>query len=111
MYKRKDRKIRSINTSLSDGIKPEEEVNLEVNSEANMTENPSENVSCESRLTLECLASMKIGIGFLSNAEKQLFIDILFKYESIIAFDDSEMRLLRSEIKPPAVIHTIPHVL
>ena len=94
MYKRKDRKIRLINTSLPDEIKPEGKVNPEVNSEANMTGKPSENVPHESRLTSKCLASIKIDIGFLLDVEKQLFIDILFKYESAIAFDDSEMGLL-----------------
>src|SRR5947207_11536768 len=110
MYKRKDRKIRPVNTPLPDEIKTEGGVNPGVNSEANMTGKPSENVPRGSRLTPEGLASMKIDTGFLSNAEKQLFVDILFKYESAIAFDDSEMGLLRSEIEPPAVIHTVPHV-
>src|SRR6266496_2652956 len=53
---------------------------------------------------------MNIGTRFLSEPEKQLFIDILFKYEGAIAFDDSEMGLLRPEIEPPVVIHTIPHI-
>ena len=52
---------------------------------------------------------MKIGTSFLSDAEKQLFI-VFFKYEGAIAFDDSEMGLLRPEIEPPVVIHTIPHI-
>ena len=101
MYKRKDRKIRPINISLPDGIHPEGIVNLE---------DPKVQVPRGSRLTPERLASMNIGTGFLSEPEKQLFIDILFKYESAIAFDDSEMGLLRPEIEPPVVIHTIPHV-
>src|SRR5438046_2988851 len=52
---------------------------------------------------------MKIGSGFLTPAEKQFFIDILFEYEVIIAFDESEMGLLDPSIEPPVVIHTIPH--
>src|SRR5437773_1016588 len=52
---------------------------------------------------------MRIGIGLLSENEKQLFIDILFECEGAIAFDDSEMGLLKPEIKPPVVIHTVPH--
>jgi hypothetical protein len=63
-----------------------------------------------SRLTPERLASMKIGVGFLSCPEKQLFIDILFDFESAIAFDESEMGLLDPSIEPPVVIHTVPHV-
>jgi len=55
------------------------------------------------------LILLNIGTGLLSQNEKQLFIDILFKYEGAIAFEDSEMGLLRSEIEPPVVIHTIPH--
>jgi len=52
---------------------------------------------------------MKIGIGFLSEAERQLFIDILFEYEGAVAFGDSEMGLLNPEIEPPVIIHTVPH--
>jgi hypothetical protein len=52
---------------------------------------------------------MKIGTGFLSDAEKALFIDILFKYEGAIAFDESEMGLLNPEIEPPVIVHTVPH--
>ena len=52
---------------------------------------------------------MNIGTGFLSDQEKQLFIDILFEFEGAIAFDDSEMGLLDSSIEPPVVIHTVPH--
>jgi hypothetical protein len=59
--------------------------------------------------TPERLAKMKIGVGFLSEEEKQLFIDILFKYEGAIAFDDSEMGLLDPRIEPPIKIHTVPH--
>jgi hypothetical protein len=62
-----------------------------------------------SRLTPERLKSMRIGEGFLSDAEKQLFIDILFEYEGAIAFDDSEMGMVKPEIEPPVIIHTIPH--
>jgi hypothetical protein len=62
-----------------------------------------------SRLTPERLSAMQIGTGFLSDAEKQLFIDILYEYEGAIAFEDSEMGLLDPAIEPPVVIHTVPH--
>ena len=61
-----------------------------------------------SRLTPERPTKMNIGTNFLSPEEKQLFIDILFKYERAIAFDDSEISLLHPEIEPPVVIHTVP---
>jgi hypothetical protein len=61
-----------------------------------------------SRLTFERLAAMNVGSEFLLEAEKQLLINVLFKCESAIAFDDSEMGVLRSEIEPPVIIHTIP---
>jgi len=102
MYKCKDRKIRPVNIPLPDGISPEGGINLESPLKVQVPRG--------SRLTPERLGSMNIGTGFLSEAEKQLFIDILFKYESAIAFDDSEMGLLRPEIEPPVVIHTIPHI-
>jgi hypothetical protein len=63
-----------------------------------------------SRLTLEHIEKMKIGNGFLSDAEEQLFVDILYEYEGAVAFDDSEIGLLNPEIEPPVVIHTVPHV-
>jgi hypothetical protein len=52
---------------------------------------------------------MNIGNGFLTPAEKQLFIDILFEYEAAIAFDESKMGLLDPSIEPPVIIHTVPH--
>ena len=53
---------------------------------------------------------MQIGTGFLFEAEKQIFIDILYQYEGVIAFDDSEKRLLKPAIEPPVVIYTVPHI-
>ena len=88
IYKCKDRKIRSINISLPDEIHPEGIVNLE---------DFKVQISHGSRLILERLVSMNIDIGFLFEPEKQLFIDILFKYKNTIVFDDFEMGLLRSE--------------
>ena len=52
---------------------------------------------------------MDIGRDCLSNAGKQIFIDILFEFEGAIAFDNSEMGLLTPEIEPPVVIHMVPH--
>jgi len=104
MYKRKDKKILPTNVPLPEGVNPGGGVNLE--SSARST---GKVVPRGSRLTPERLTNMKIGTGFLSEAEKQLFINILFEYEGAIAFDDSEMGLLNPEIEPPVVIHTIPH--
>jgi len=63
-----------------------------------------------SRLTPERLAKMRIGTDFLTDTEKQLFIDILFEFEPVLAFDDSEMGLLNPDVEPPVEIHTVPHV-
>ena len=124
MYKRKNKKILPANVPLPDGINPGGGVNLKsgvndgVNDEVNLglgdnlesfAQTTSKVVPRGSRLTPERLANMKIGAGFLSEAEKQLFIDILFEHEGAIAFDDPEMGLLHSEIEPPAIIHTVPH--
>jgi hypothetical protein len=59
----------------------------------------------------EHLAKLNIGghSDFLSDAEKQLFIDILYEFEGAIAFDESEMGLLHESIEPPVEIHTVPH--
>jgi hypothetical protein len=107
MYKRKDKKVNPMNVPLPDGINPGGGiggVSLE-----GMEGMEGKKILQGSRLTPERLGKMKIGTGFLSEAEKQLFVDILFEYEAAIAFDDSEMGLLRPEIEPPVIIHTVPH--
>ena len=101
LYKRKDKKIRPVDIALPDEIKPKGEVDISIN--------PKPPIPRGSRLTPEHLAIIKIGPGFLSDNERQLFIDILYKYEGAIAFDNSEMGLLWPEIEPSIVIHTIPH--
>ena len=94
------------NVPLPDGINPDGEVSL---GQSSSTPARGKTVPRGSRLTPERLASMKIGTGFLSGPEQQLFIDILFEYEGAVAFDETEMGLLDSSIEPPVVIHTIPH--
>src|SRR5271169_2888865 len=108
MYKRKDKKVRPANVPLPDGINPGGEVNGGIKS-GSPSQFCSRTVPRGSRLTPERLAKMKIGINFLLDAEKQLFIDILFEHEGAMAFDDSEMGCLNPKIEPPIVIHTIPH--
>ena len=105
MYKRKDRKIRPANVPLPDGVNPGGGVNWETN-----RSQEGRIVARGSRLTPERLAAMQIGGDFLTDLEKQIFVDILFMFEGAIAFDDSEMGLLNPAIEPPAVIHTVPHV-
>ena len=113
MYKRKDRKIRPVNRPLPHGPPPGGNVNGEPlfsdNSSANGKFKPTI-VPRGSRLTPERLSKMKIGTGFLTEVEKQLFIDILFEFEGVIAFEDSEMELLNPAIEPPIHIHTVPHI-
>ena len=53
---------------------------------------------------------MKIESRFLISIEKQLFIDILFKFKAIIAFNEFKIRFLDSFIKSSIVIHTISHI-
>ena len=101
MYKRKGKKVLPVNIPLQGGEPPGGGVNDEV-----ITDNAFKPtvVPRGSRLTPERLAAMKIGTEFLSDAEKQLFIDILFEFEGAIAFDDSEMGLLNPAIEPPVHI-------
>ena len=107
MYKRKDRKVRPVNVGLPDGVNPGGVMSGDI---AQKGERKSGTIVPRgSRLTPERLSAMKIGTGFLSDAEKQLFIAILFEYEGAIAFEDSEMGLLDPSIEPPVAIHTIPH--
>jgi Reverse transcriptase (RNA-dependent DNA polymerase) len=121
LYKQKDRKILPVNAPLKGGINPGGGINRggELSSEGERAVgvlNGSDGsgftptvVPRGSRLTPERLANMNIGKNFLSEAEKQLFIDILFECEGAVAFDDSEMGLLNPAIEPPIVIHTVPH--
>lgn len=103
MYKRKAQKVHPANVPLPDGVSPDDE--------SPAPELPAKGkwVPRGSRLTPERLAIMKIGPGFLSPEERQIFVDILYEYEGAIAFDESEMGLLDPSIEPPVVIHTIPH--
>ena len=112
MYKQKDKKINSVNTSLQD------EVNLDGNVMMKMIENESieektqsdgKKIPRESWLMSDKLMKMKIEVEFLSKIEKQLFINILFEYKNVITFDDSKMKLLDSMIEFSIKIHTIPH--
>ena len=65
-------------------------------SEGETKEHGGKTVPCGSHLTPERLAEMKIGDGFLPPEEKQLFMDILFEFEGVLSFDDSEMGLSMS---------------
>ena len=105
MYKWKNKKILSVNILLSDDINLGDEVNRAHDLELLH----GIIIPHGSRLTSERLAKMNINTNFLSSPEKQIFIDILFTYEGVIAFDDFEMGLLHPEIESPVVIHTIPH--
>ena len=111
MYKRKGKKVLPVNIPLKGGEPPGGSVNGEdISNCVTSGEFKPKIVPRGSRLTPERLAAMKIGTEFLSDAEKQLFIDILFEYEGAIAFDDSEMGLLNLAIEPPVHINTVPHV-
>ena len=107
MYKRKDKKVKPVNIGLPDGINPGGVMSGDIVQEGEMKSGKV--VPRGSRLTPERLSAMQIGTGFLSETEKQLFIDILYEYEGAIAFEDSEMGLLDPSIEPPVVIHTVPH--
>jgi RNase H-like domain found in reverse transcriptase len=104
MYKRKGKKVHPANVPLPDGIKPEGGFDGGSVSSEGLTVVPR-----GSRLTPDRLAKMQIGNGFLTKEERQLFVDILFEFEGAIAFEDSEMGMLREEVEPPVKIHTIPH--
>ena len=39
-----------------------------------------------------------------------VFIEILFKIEGTIEFNNSEMGCLSEHIEPPIFAHTVPHV-
>lgn len=126
MYKRKSRKVNPVDTPLPDGIHPgggllraEDEVSTGRSAKdcggaepegSEFRKHAGKVVPRGSRLTPERLQQIQIGgDGFLTEAEKQLFTDILFEFEGALAFDDSEMGLLDASIEPPVVVHTVPH--
>ena len=112
MYKWKDKKVQPVNRPLAHGPPPGANVNgepLSANSSANGKFKPTI-MPRGSHLTPERLSKMKIGTGFLTKEEKQLFIDILSEFEGAIAFEDSEMGLLNPMIEPPIHIHTVPDI-
>src|SRR5437773_1008083 len=81
MYKQKDWKVNPINSPLPDGINPGGGAKF------GRTQGPIRDhwkgklVPKGSGLTPEHLSKMQIGIGFLNEKEKRVFIDILFEYE------------------------------
>ncbi len=119
MYKRKDRKILPANVPLPDGVNPTN-VPSDLKPIYSLDQLPllhepivgpwkGKIVPRGSRLTPERLSKMKIGTGYLREAERKLFVDILYEFEAAVAFDESEMGLLDPSIEPPVVIPTIPH--
>jgi len=102
MYKKKDRNVNPVNTSLPNGVNPGGVSNRNNTDGAHS----GKTVARGSRLTPERL---QFGIGFLSTNKKQLFIDILYEFEGALAFNDSEMALLDRAIEPLIVIHTVRH--
>lgn len=113
-YKRKDKKVNPVDVPLKDGINPGGGLLRLSNSSERETEDVGRQHAGKtappgSRLTEERLAAMKIGDGFLTDDEKQLFIDILYEFEEALAFEDSEMGLLDETMEPPVVIHIVPH--
>jgi len=63
------------------------------------------------RLTRERVSSIisKIPAGFLTKAEAELLIDVLFRYEHAIAFTDLERGTFSQKYYPDYVIRTVPH--
>ena len=90
-YKWKDRKVNLVDVTLSDGVNPQGRSfvqNVVPPCYAGKT------VTKGSRLMDDWLEQMKIGGSFLMTEEHSLFIDILFEFEGMIEFEDSEMYCL-----------------
>src|SRR6266436_3196217 len=63
------------------------------------------------RLTKERVSSIisKVPAGFLTKAEAELLIHVLFQYERAIAFTDLERGTFSQKFYPDYVIRTVPH--
>ena len=105
MYKQKGKKICRANVPLPHGVNLGGGVNWE-----SIGSQEGRIVARRSCLTPEQLTTMQIGGEFLTDLEKQIFVDILFMFEGAIAFDDSEIGLLNLAIEPSAVSYTVPHI-
>jgi reverse transcriptase-like protein len=114
-YKRVGQKIKPMNVPLEGGESPGggalmfDEPGDVSKGEKDEGQHGGKRVPRGSRLTPKRLAAMNIGGDYLTPAERQLFVDILFEFEGAIAFDESEMGLLHSDVEPPVKIHTVPH--
>ncbi len=78
MYKRKNRKVNPVKTPLPGGINPGGNANFG-DMDGPLGKRSGKIVPRGSRLTPERRAQIRIGNGFLSEEEKQVFIDILFE--------------------------------
>lgn len=79
LYKRKEKKVLPVNVPLPDGIKPGGGINGGIGNGEELESSVwwgGKFVLRGSRLTPEQLAGMNIGTEFLSDMEKQLFVDI-----------------------------------
>ena len=63
------------------------------------------------QLTKEQVSSVisKVPAGFLTKAEAELLIHVLFQYEQVIVFTDLECRTFSQNYYPDYVIRTVPH--
>jgi hypothetical protein len=109
MYKRKDKKVNPVDAPLPNGVNPGGGAIRRGSKSEEGEKHAGKTVQRGSRLTPERLEKMRIGDGFLSDSEKQMFINILFEYEGAIAFTDDEMGLLGPSIEPAVIVHTVPH--
>jgi hypothetical protein len=106
-YKRKSKKVNPVDVALEDGVSPQGGSYLKKEAPAlgaGLT------VTRGSRLTSERLAQIRIGGDFLTEEERNLFVDVLFEFEGAIAFEDAEMGCLGAHVEPPILAQTVPHV-
>ena len=122
-YKRKDKKVRPVDLGESDGSKPGGSANwkndVRKGEESRYTFDPADKYSeflvprfsgmkRGSRLTPERLKRIRIGEG-LSEQEKELLTEMLYRREACLSWDFSEIGQVRPEVTPPVEIRTIPH--
>ena len=116
-YKRKADKVRPVDAPLLDGSQPAGDPEWRQKAIARERYQPGKyskfitgkfsNIKKGSRLTKARMATLDV--GDLSPAEKDVFLNMLYNREAALAWDFSEIGLLREEVAPASRIRTVEH--
>ena len=120
-YKRKAQKVQPVDSSVSDGSKPDGSTTWRENAiknEVPIIDTTSQYshwlipkftpIAKGARITPERLQRMIIGDG-MTPQEKDLLTEMLYNREAALAWDFTEMGKIKPEVAPPQRIRTVEH--